>query len=81
MAMRVKKLHLPTAGLRTFQPVYCHISIVIFFPSAVAITNWWVSLLAPVSRSICKQKQKQKQKINEILGFDDSSSGGRLNRL
>lgn len=41
----------------------------------MVITNWWVSLLAPVSRSICKHKN------NQVLGFDDSSSGGRLNRL
>lgn len=45
----------------------------------MAITNWWVSLLAPVSKSICKHLKKKKNSRN--LGFDDSSSGGRLNRL
>lgn len=52
----------------------------------MAITNWWVSLLAPVSKAyvnIKKQtkKKKEKEKDSRNLGFDDSSSGGRLNRL
>lgn len=50
----------------------------------MAITNWWVSLLAPVSKAyvnIKKGEKKKKEKDSRNLGFDDSSSGGRLNRL
>ena len=44
----------------------------------MAITNWWVSLLAPVSKAYVNIKKK---KDLRTLGLDDNSSGGRLNRL